>query len=78
MGSFLTVGQSVPRGDGPEKVLGAAEYAVDVCRSGMLWGKALRSPLPHARVLSSDTSRAERLPGVRAVLTAKDIPRTRS
>ena len=76
MGSLLTVGQSVPRGDGPEKVLGAAEYAVDVCRSGMLWGKALRSPLPHARVLSIDTSRAERLPGVRAVLTAKDIPRT--
>ena len=76
MGSLVTVGRSVPRGEGPNKVQGTAEYAVDVCRSGMLWGKALRSPLPHARILSIDTSRAERLPGVGAVLTAKDLPRT--
>ena len=40
----------------------------------MIWGKALRSPLPHARIVRIDTSAAERLPGVLAVLTAKDLP----
>jgi CO/xanthine dehydrogenase Mo-binding subunit len=71
---FTVVGQSVPRGGGTEKVTGQSAYAVDVTRPGMLWGKALRSPLPHARILSIDTSRARRMAGVHAVITAGDLP----
>ncbi len=62
------------RVDGVEKVSGEAKYAADVVRAGMLYAKILRSPLPHARIVSIDTSRARALPGVRAVLTAADIP----
>ena len=66
------VGKSVTRKDGPTKVTGRAEYTVDVSLPGMLHGKVLRSPHPHARILSIDTTAAERLRGVRAVVTAKD------
>ncbi|OGP28650.1 MAG: hypothetical protein A2038_06730 [Deltaproteobacteria bacterium GWA2_57_13] len=72
--SFIAVSQSVPRGEGPEKVTGETVYAVDVSRPGMLWGKALRSPFPHARILAIDISKAKGLDGVHAVLTAKDLP----
>src|SRR5205085_586744 len=60
--------------DGPDKVTGAATYAADLTRPGMLWGKVLRSPFPHARIVSIDTTKACALPGVRAVLTGADIP----
>ena len=73
--SFTVVGQSIPRGEGPEKVTGQSVYGVDVTRPGMLWGKALRSPLPHARIVHIDASRARRVAGVHAVLTAGDLPR---
>ena len=63
-----------PRIDGIEKVTGAARYAADVSRPGMLWAKVLRSPLPHARIVAIDTTRALALPGVHAVLTAADLP----
>lgn len=63
-----------PRPDGLAKVTGAATYAADITRPGMLWGKVLRSPLPHARIVSMDVSRARALPGVVAVLTSEDIP----
>ncbi|MGD0233947.1 MAG: xanthine dehydrogenase family protein molybdopterin-binding subunit [Syntrophorhabdales bacterium] len=66
------VGKSVTRKDGPTKVTGRAEYTVDVSLPGMLHGKVLRSPHPHARILSIDTKAAERLRGVKAVVTAKD------
>jgi CO/xanthine dehydrogenase Mo-binding subunit len=66
------VGKSVSRKDGPTKVSGRAEYTVDVSLPGMLCGKVLRSPYPHARIVSIDTSKAERLRGVKAVVTAKD------
>jgi len=66
------VGKSVPRKDGVEKATGRALYTVDMVLPGMLWGKILRSPYPHARILNIDTSRAERLPGVKAVVTGKD------
>jgi CO/xanthine dehydrogenase Mo-binding subunit len=46
-------------------------------RPGMLWGKVLRSPLPHARILNIDVSRAKHLPGVSAVITGKDLPPNR-
>jgi len=66
------VGKSVPRKDGAEKATGKALYTVDMVLPGMLWGKILRSPYPHAKILRIDTSRAERLPGVKAVITGKD------
>src|SRR5438552_3448569 len=67
------VGRSVPRVDGVEKVTGAAKFLGDLVVPGMLHGKILRSAYPHARILSIDTSKAESLPGVAAVLTAADI-----
>jgi CO/xanthine dehydrogenase Mo-binding subunit len=69
------VGAGVARVDGLDKVLGRAVYGVDVELPGMLVGKVLRSPLPHARIRAVDTERARKLPGVRAVLTGRDVPR---
>lgn len=68
------LGQSVPKPDAREKVTGRAVYTDDLCVPGMLHGALLGSPHPHARILSYDTSRARALPGVRAVLTAEDLP----
>ena len=67
------VGRSVPRVDGIEKVTGKAKFLGDLAVPGMLHGKILRSTYPHARILAIDTSKAEALPGVAAVLTAADI-----
>ncbi len=67
------VGHSVARVDGVEKVTGAAKFVGDLHISGMLHGKILRSPYPHARIRAIDASAAEALPGVAAVLTAADI-----
>ena len=66
------VGKSVPRKDGAEKATGKALFTVDMVLPGMLWGKILRSPYPHAKILRIDTSPAERLPGVKAVIAGKD------
>ncbi len=66
------VGKSVPRIDGLGKVTGQTKYAFDLSFPNMLIGKMLRSPHPHARIISMDTSKAEKLPGVRAVITAQD------
>ena len=68
------VGKPVPRLDGLDKVRGAARYTADLQMEGMLYGKALRSPYPHARILRVDVSKARALPGVHAVVTAQDIP----
>ena len=68
------IGQSIPRGEGPDKVSGKAVYAADISLPGMLWGKVLRSPYPYARIVSIDTSQAEALPGVHAVVTGQDMP----
>jgi len=68
------VGQPIGRLDGVEKVRGEARYSADVALPGLCWGKALRSPLPHARIVRIDTSKARALPGVLAVLTAQDLP----
>ena len=72
--TYRTVGKALGRVEGPAKVSGQATYAADVLLPGMLWGKALRSPLPHARIVRIDTRAATRLPGVLAVLTAQDLP----
>src|SRR5918993_1533471 len=68
------VGQSPVRPDGVPKVTGLAQYGADFHLPGMLWGKILRSPHAHARIRSIDTSKAEALKGVKAVMTAKDMP----
>ena len=68
------VGHTIGRLDGAGKVTGADRYSADVTLPGLIWGKALRSPLPHARIVGIDTSRAKALPGVLAVLTAADLP----
>ena len=68
------VGLSIPRADGAEKVTGRVEYVADLKPRGLLHAKLLRSPHAHARIVRIDTSRARALPGVRAVLTATDIP----
>ena len=73
MGEFSILGKPTPRVDGIPKVTGKAEYAADLAVAGMLFGEVLRSPYPHAKILSIDTSRAERLPGVRGVITGKDF-----
>src|SRR5438128_10886059 len=67
------IGKRTPRPDGADKVTGRAAYAADANMPGMIWGKVLRSPHPHARIKSIDTSAAEAFPGVKAVVTSKDI-----
>ena len=67
---FTVVGKPLNRIDGPEKVTGRAKYAGDVRLPGMLYAKILRSPHAHARIKSIDTSEAEKVPGVRAVLSS--------
>jgi 4-hydroxybenzoyl-CoA reductase subunit alpha len=66
------VGQSFPRIDSGVKVTGEARYAGDLKFHGMLYGKILRSPHAHAKILNIDTSKAKKLPGVKAVITGKD------
>jgi CO/xanthine dehydrogenase Mo-binding subunit len=68
------VGLAIPRADGAEKVTGKTEYVADLKPKGMLHAKLLRSPHAHARIKKIDTSKAKALPGVRAVVTAADIP----
>ena len=67
------IGQRTIRPDGAEKVTGSATFAADTTMAGMIWGKVLRSPHPHARIRGIDTSRAEALPGGKAVVSASDI-----
>jgi CO/xanthine dehydrogenase Mo-binding subunit len=67
------IGQSVPRADGKDKVTGAAVYTGDMKPPGMLYGKVLRSPVPHARIRRIDGRRAESIPGVLAVLTRENL-----
>ena len=67
------IGQRTIRPDGSDKVTGRAAYAADTTMTGMIWGKILRSPHAHARIRSIDTTRAEALPGVRAVMTGLDL-----
>jgi CO/xanthine dehydrogenase Mo-binding subunit len=68
------VGDSAPRSDAPPKTQGAFLYASDLARDGMLHGATIRSPHPRARITNVDTSAARAMPGVRAILTAADLP----
>jgi 4-hydroxybenzoyl-CoA reductase subunit alpha len=71
---FETVGKSLPRVDAAAKVTGQAKFTADYYFKNMLYGKILHSPIPHGRIKRIDTSEAEKLPGVKLVLTGKDIP----
>mgnify|MGYP001171820641 FL=1 len=66
-------GQPLGRVDGPDKVTGKARYSADINLPGTLWGKSLRSPYPHARIVSIDITAAKALTGVYAVLTGDDV-----
>ena len=68
------VGSESARPDGPPKVSGAFAFSSDLYAEGMLWGRTLRSPHPSARITSIDTSEAEAMPGVHAVIVADDVP----
>ena len=71
---YRVVGKRPLRPDGVDKVTGRAQYGADVNLNGLLQGKVLRSPHAHARIKSIDTSKAEAHPGVKAVVTGKDLP----
>jgi CO/xanthine dehydrogenase Mo-binding subunit len=68
------VGDAAPRADGIPKVTGEFAYSSDLYAAGMLWGKTVRSPHAHARILSIDISEAVRMAGVHAVMTHEDVP----
>jgi len=72
MSDFSVIGKRVHNIDGTEKVTGSGKYTFDVVLPNMLYGKVLRSPHPHAKILKIDTRRAKRLVGVKAVVTGKD------
>jgi CO/xanthine dehydrogenase Mo-binding subunit len=71
---FTSVGSRPVRHDGFDKVTGKALYGADIDLPGLIHGKILRSPHAHARILSIDTSKAEKLAGVHAVITNHDFP----
>ena len=71
---YEVLGKGVAKVDVLDKVLGQAKYGDDTELPGMLYAKILRSPVPHAKILSIDIERAQRLAGVNAVITAKDVP----
>lgn len=73
--TLRSVGTPAPRADAHAKVLGAGAFGVDVQVPGMLVGRVLRAGVPHARIAGIDTSAAEQVPGVKAVLTGRDYPR---
>lgn len=70
------VGHGVTRYDAPDKVSGRAIYTADIKLPGMIYGKILRSTIPHGLIRSIDTSRAQKLPGVLAIITGEDVPDT--
>jgi 4-hydroxybenzoyl-CoA reductase alpha subunit len=73
MADFSVIGKRLPRVDAREKVTGAAKYAADYSLPDMLWCKLVRSPYAHARIVNIDTSRVEKLPGVKGIVTARDF-----
>jgi 4-hydroxybenzoyl-CoA reductase alpha subunit len=75
MKEYSVIGKRLPRTDAKAKVTGEAKYTDDLRLPQMLTGKLLRSPLPHAEILHIDTSKAERLVGVKGVITGLDTPR---
>jgi CO/xanthine dehydrogenase Mo-binding subunit len=77
MANYRVIGKPVERVDGPEMLSGQALYGPDMKLPGMLWGKILRSPIPHGRILRIDVEKAKKHPGVKAVICAQDVPARR-
>ena len=77
MAEYRVIGTSVERVDGPEMLTGQALYGPDMKLPNMLWGKILRSPIPHGKVLRVDVEKAKKHPGVKAVICARDVPARR-
>ena len=71
---MLVVGRPTPRVEGELKVTGKAQYSADLKLPNMLWGRCLRSPISYGRIKSIDISKALKVPGVKAVITGKDVP----
>jgi 4-hydroxybenzoyl-CoA reductase subunit alpha len=71
-----TIGGYVPMIDGPEKVSGRAKYTADIIEPGTLAGRIFRSPYSHGEILDVDVSQAMKVPGVKAIVTGADCPRT--
>ena len=71
---YQVIGTRPVRPDGADKVTGRAEYGADVQFPRMAFGRTKRSPIAHGIIKSIDTSKAEALPGVLAVVTGKDLP----
>lgn len=72
MSEYSVVGKRIPRVDGSFKATGEAKFTVDMALPNMLYGKIMRSPYPHARIINIDSRRAEALTGVKAVITGRD------
>lgn len=68
------IGKRTIRPDGADKVTGRATFGADFTQPGMLWGKVLRSPHPHAIITSINLDKASALPGVRAAMTWRIFP----
>lgn len=77
MKKFSVIGNRMPRIDAIDQVTGRAQFIPDLMRHNMLHGAIVRSPIPHGRILQVDTTKSKRVPGVKAVITANDIPNTR-
>ncbi len=74
MEEYSVVGNNIQNLEALRKVTGNAKFGIDIQLPGALTGKILRSPVPHARIISIDTCRAEKLPGVKAVISRENIP----
>ena len=74
MKEYSIIGKPTGNVDGAPKVTGEAKYTFDMTLPNMLYGKHVRSPYPHAKIISIDTSEAKKLPGVKVIITAKDTP----
>jgi len=77
MANYRVIGTPVERVDGPEMLCGQSLYGPDVKLPGMLGGKILRSPVPHAKILRVDVEKAKKHPGVKSVICSKDVPARR-
>src|SRR5689334_17644466 len=73
-GGYRVIGTRPVRHDGVDKVTGRAKYGADYTFPGMLYGKVLRSPYAHANIKSIKVDKAAALPGVKAIVTADDLP----
>lgn len=73
--AYSLIGKRLPKVDDKPKITGSGTYVYDLNLPGMLFGKVLRSPHPHAEILEIDTSAAWQVPGIRAIITAEDTPK---